>query len=397
MSTLAQRRAICNAHIAFLEDCKIRYTSETHNVHSNEFRRYVDLVVPTGMNEPWKVVELVKMGKREVSIFRLINDYLDIPTALIVAPHSNPESGYWVYYPSKTLGGDTVRPIHLLDGQSRKTAISQLHHCLEYLAAACNMRERERKGLVGTNDDGPIEIVKNPAKPDAVTPLGPCTVDEFFVKLGYLSIEEDEEKQGRVVAIANTKWDERLYSTFKKIFNDPLPVVFTHGNLVPENVLCNADGSICEIIGWERAGWLPQGWEGAAALRDRGSPNASWHDVGTRAVEVLDRSRAWGAPQPTCDLWKLENARLNGRLAPHSWREYGRLVPHSWREYGASRTKHCKDQAQSIRRIREFSEKVRVQSGDEGLIASDGEVPTVLTQALIITITVRIEAWSRRR
>lgn len=38
------------------------------------------------------------------------------------------------------------------------------------------------------------------------------------------------------------------------------PVVFTHGDLAPHNIMVN-DGKVAAIIDWETAGWLPASWE----------------------------------------------------------------------------------------------------------------------------------------
>lgn len=387
----SKRESVCKSHITFLDDMRKRTTPETLAVVSSEFF-YYQLHAgrpPQDTSKPFKVVQLVEMGENEASALRLINreaETCPTQTAYLIAPYSHPNSGrYWVHYPSTTVGGAPVRPINQLGEKARNTAL------LGLVTFLCTLREiadkrGETRGMVGTNDDGPLEIVDNPAKPDAVIPFGPCTVDEFFEKLGYLSIEQNEGKHGQVVAIADTKWDERLYRSFKKIFHDPLPVTFTHGNLVPEKVLCYANGGICEITGWEHAGWLPQGWEGVAALRNQGSTNtaATWHDMGPQAVSVLDGSCPlyetrfrglgeifwdWAAPKLPklhldLDLLQLENIRLGDHLGPPStYDDLQRVAKRYMPLHG--------------RCIRKYTEKARVQSGDEEPVASDAEGPAV--------------------
>ncbi|KAH9850470.1 kinase-like domain-containing protein [Lenzites betulinus] len=41
----------------------------------------------------------------------------------------------------------------------------------------------------------------------------------------------------------------------------PHAIVFTHGDLNPQNIMMGADGRICALIDWEAAAWLPEYWE----------------------------------------------------------------------------------------------------------------------------------------
>ena len=38
-------------------------------------------------------------------------------------------------------------------------------------------------------------------------------------------------------------------------------IVFTHGDLNPQNIMIGPDGRICAIVDWEAAAWLPEYWE----------------------------------------------------------------------------------------------------------------------------------------
>ncbi|KAI0642711.1 hypothetical protein C8Q79DRAFT_983792 [Trametes meyenii] len=54
--------------------------------------------------------------------------------------------------------------------------------------------------------------------------------------------------------------------------SDSNPSRFTHGDLIPENILVDpANENITSIIGWEWAGWYPYFWDHFIALRRLGT------------------------------------------------------------------------------------------------------------------------------
>ncbi|KAK2763208.1 hypothetical protein FQN54_009844 [Arachnomyces sp. PD_36] len=54
---------------------------------------------------------------------------------------------------------------------------------------------------------------------------------------------------------------ETAISQVRKLRERPHWVTFTHGGLVPENILVDEDGHLSGIQGWEHAGWCPDYWE----------------------------------------------------------------------------------------------------------------------------------------
>lgn len=52
-------------------------------------------------------------------------------------------------------------------------------------------------------------------------------------------------------------------------------VVFTHGNLVPRNIIVR-DGRIVGLLGWDEAGWYPEYWEYVKYFQRMGSDVEDW-------------------------------------------------------------------------------------------------------------------------
>lgn len=55
------------------------------------------------------------------------------------------------------------------------------------------------------------------------------------------------------------------------------PVVFTHGDIAARNIIVR-DGHVAALLDWEYAGWMPEYWEYAFALR--GMENVAWQTLG---------------------------------------------------------------------------------------------------------------------
>jgi len=75
---------------------------------------------------------------------------------------------------------------------------------------------------------------------------------------------------------------------------------FTHGDLIPINVLVDDDANLTGIIDWENAGWTPPHFEAAHAIFFPSHPNwktivrGVWRDAEAelRAEEAC--FRCWG-------------------------------------------------------------------------------------------------------
>lgn len=62
------------------------------------------------------------------------------------------------------------------------------------------------------------------------------------------------------------------------------PIVFTHGDIAARNIMVR-DGRIVAILDWEFAGWLPEYWEYAFALR--GLDNIDWETLGQHLPDLF--------------------------------------------------------------------------------------------------------------
>lgn len=65
-------------------------------------------------------------------------------------------------------------------------------------------------------------------------------------------------------------------------------IVFTHGDLVPKNILVNDKGNVTAIVDWEFAGYYPKYWEHSRASRDT---TMGWKDF---LLRVFPNKDDWG-------------------------------------------------------------------------------------------------------
>ncbi|KAH9922961.1 uncharacterized protein B0H18DRAFT_1182825 [Fomitopsis serialis] len=72
---------------------------------------------------------------------------------------------------------------------------------------------------------------------------------------------------------ANPPWWDGLeheypghVTNFRRLYSMSHAVVFTHGDLMPHNIMVK-DGHITGIIDWEAAGWYPEYWEFTTMLK----------------------------------------------------------------------------------------------------------------------------------
>ncbi|KAF9062652.1 kinase-like domain-containing protein [Rhodocollybia butyracea] len=86
------------------------------------------------------------------------------------------------------------------------------------------------------------------------------------------------------------------------IFDNEKPHIFSHGDLVPENILVH-DGHISGIIDWEYAGWYPYFWNAYIALR-RPFVDSQWKKMIRNTMVTYNREReVFSDVYATASLW----------------------------------------------------------------------------------------------
>ena len=70
---------------------------------------------------------------------------------------------------------------------------------------------------------------------------------------------------------------QKALARAKKILDMPHRVVFTHGDFKVHNILVDDDGHLSGFLDWECAGWCPEYWEFATAMRF--GKNSWWYQV----------------------------------------------------------------------------------------------------------------------
>ncbi len=109
--------------------------------------------------------------------------------------------------------------------------------------------------------------------------MGPCTDEaEFNRNVMYAANMSSSEFDS-----------QKLLSEARKLYEVKHGIVFTHGDVMPQNILVTEDGHLSAILDWEAAGWYPDYWEFSTALRwyrpktDR--PDTWWYTFMTRVTD----------------------------------------------------------------------------------------------------------------
>lgn len=83
-----------------------------------------------------------------------------------------------------------------------------------------------------------------------------------------------------------TVWREYLDSAsddLKRLFAErptrPYRIHFTHGDILPHNILADKNLRPTALLDWECAGWMPEYWEKAASLRSHFVRMLCWKDI----------------------------------------------------------------------------------------------------------------------
>ena len=111
--------------------------------------------------------------------------------------------------------------------------------------------------------------------------IGPCKNEEDFNKLLM-----EPAQHSYIRSFSN--YEEKLVKT-KLAHTVPHKIVFTHGDLLPWNILVSNDGHVTAIIDWEASGWYPEYWEYTTAWRFA-KPGMWWFEI----VDALSKGRYHG-------------------------------------------------------------------------------------------------------
>lgn len=115
--------------------------------------------------------------------------------------------------------------------------------------------------------------------------------------------------------------------------NKPYQLKFTHGNLIPRNVLIDDAGRVCSLIGWESAGWYPEYWEYVQMCQNtdlRTCAGEEWLEMMKATVpryddelecdcairsrfkkEDYERPRSVQPPSPSASMLRLEQEEID--------------------------------------------------------------------------------------
>ncbi|KNG87372.1 hypothetical protein ANOM_005928 [Aspergillus nomiae NRRL 13137] len=125
---------------------------------------------------------------------------------------------------------------------------------------------RKLKGTyIGALNDGPARIISNFQQLKEVGPFN--SRKEFNSSLSENSVatmicpSQDDSSQED-----DSSQDDDPPQKHEDFF-------FTHGDIVPRNILVNGQGKITALVDWEFAGYYPQYWEYSKASRD---PTTGW-------------------------------------------------------------------------------------------------------------------------
>ncbi|TFK99641.1 kinase-like domain-containing protein [Pterulicium gracile] len=73
----------------------------------------------------------------------------------------------------------------------------------------------------------------------------------------------------------------------RQMMNDTHPIVFTHGDISPWNVLVKVDGledediTVVALLDWEQAGWRPRYWEAVKFMHGK---HGEWEELGWEEI-----------------------------------------------------------------------------------------------------------------
>lgn len=229
--------------------------------------------------QPGAPLTRVRMGNAEAAALR-IAFYRCLPVALVLGSYTS--GFYWICRPSDDPRLSTlVRPLSdperwlsiVRDGTARLKFAMHLKWYMGFMRndlappiaqLAAQLEAQTTSAIVATcGDHGLIRL------PDRA-PHRPCSIESFYAALGFMTLSQPEPTTGLPqdwhigTPTPSPRTYPQVYDEISAFFDTerlPTKIAFTHGNLTRDNILCDEEGGIVEIIGWEYAGWLPAWWE----------------------------------------------------------------------------------------------------------------------------------------
>lgn len=229
--------------------------------------------------QPGAPLTRIRMGNAEAAALR-IAFYRCLPVALVLGSYTS--GFYWICRPSDDPRLSTlVRPLSdperwlniVRDGTTRLKFAMHLKWYMGFMRndlappfahLAAQLEAQTTSAIVATC--GGHGLIRLPGH----APHRPCPIESFYAALGFMTPSQPEPTTGLPqdwhigTPIPSPRTYPQVYDEISTFFDTerlPTKIAFTHGNLTRENILCDEEGGIVEIIGWEYAGWLPAWWE----------------------------------------------------------------------------------------------------------------------------------------
>ncbi|KAI0631132.1 kinase-like domain-containing protein [Trametes polyzona] len=260
---------------------------------------------------PATVVEagdlIIKYGPRiyksEALALQFVRDIAIIPAPRLHAYFSEIDNngktrrGYLVM--EKMPGTPLLEVLPRLDDPACDRIAVQLR---QLVSALRSIASDGRWGVFGRNGvyhRGHFHYLHRPYTEAQIQYGNPCVASSARDVLDYFAKACDDYIDDEVARAAEL---QELYShvDFSR------PSIFSHGDLVPENILVDESGSITGLIDWEYAGWYPYFWDSSiarirhSAYQDKPVESQRWRHIAKLAIE--DDSEA-GAVDTFCTLF----------------------------------------------------------------------------------------------
>ena len=192
-------------------------------------------------NPRTRYVLILYSSARNVAHFCLLHRVPEDGNAL-----ANPD-WVWCIYMDEVPGVSLYKVLDSLSDDVLRSLGKQLREIVDHIASI-----KSPTGTISATDDGPLRTFIAPAW---VQPEEAFTSNDAFVAwVTDLFARCDTPRP-----IARAYAEERLAH-----LAGPAEVRFTHGDLVPKNIMVSADGTrITGIIDWGNAGYYPDYWERA--------------------------------------------------------------------------------------------------------------------------------------
>lgn len=177
---------------------------------------------------------------------------------------------YLVWHPEQIPSYGLV-PADKLPPHIIPRVVQNLTKILEVFHSRKDERKDGLRGMVGTEGgDDIMRLLRRDVRTD-VQLMKTMPQEEYWVTWMAAEREVDEEDHSRMVLttlVNNTVpivTEEHLRRLCQKDWN----LRFTHGCLVPSHIWCKQDGTIVSLSEWANAGWWPEWYEAARAMRSR--------------------------------------------------------------------------------------------------------------------------------